>query len=127
MERLDLRDMYVIPDNYKPPMFSDLSTNSYYPNLNSIEYRYKPVDWDETNLHGFFEILIKNGNGTLVLATNNYTGRIWTGSIWGYHELSDVGVADKEVFKLRVESSITNMIFHSDDTVITQLLNKRKM
>lgn len=117
MERVDLRDMYETPEDYKPPLLSELPTNTYYPNLNSTEYRHKPVDWDETKLHSYFEILTENVNGTLVLATNSYVDRIWNGSIWGYHEMENVGVAEKEVFKLRLEAPVTNMVFQDEDMV----------
>lgn len=123
MNRLELREMYSIPESYKPPEISQLSTNTQYPNLNSIEYRYKPQDDTLVELHRFFEFLTVNAFGTIALATNNYNGRIWSASIFAYASFDDVGKEGKELFKLRVQASITALHWYCEDMVIDRQYN----
>lgn len=122
MNRVELREMYIIPESYQPPDMSELPTNTMYPNLNSSQYRHKTVDVDEIKLYRFCEIMEVNTMGTVVLATNNYNGRLWFGSIWGYRTFDDVLGPNKELFKLKLDATVTNIKFYDNDMVISYML-----
>lgn len=112
MNRVDLVEMYRIPDSYKPPPVSELQTCTSYPNLNSIEYRELPIQETTLRLNSFYELLEANGDqSTMILAANAYTNRLWNGSLYGYEKFHDIGVKEKESFKLILDASITNLRF----------------
>lgn len=109
--------MYATPESYQPPNISELSTNSQYPNMNSMQYRYKPIDYTQPELHQFFEFLTVNAFDLVAVAANNYNGRVWCGSVFAYDSFDQFGQTGKEVFSMRVEDSITSMEFYYDDMV----------
>lgn len=117
LDRVDLLEMYSLPNTYQPPQMSELDGNSLYPNLNSIEYRHKTSDQTKVQFHRFIEDISVNSMGTIALSTNIYTGRIWRGALWGYKDFEDVDKADKELFKMNSAAPITNVKFIDNDMV----------
>lgn len=124
LDRVDLLDMYSLPDAYQPPEMSELDGNSLYPNLNSIEYRHKAFDLNKVEFHRFIEDFAINSTGTIALSTNMYTGRIWKGALWGYKDCEDVGKADKELFKMNAVAPITNVKFIDNDMVSLHVIRQ---
>ena len=116
MERVDLNKAFGIPESYKPPNDHELRTNTEYPNLNSKEYRLKPID-QTTKLYNYYETLIKNNLGNYILVSNDYSGRLWRGSLWGFDNINDIAIEKKSAFRLQAASAITNIIYIEKNTV----------
>ena len=110
MPRVDLVKAFQTPASYQPPEVSQLSGSTYYPNLNSIEYRNKNAD-GSTKFSAFLSAIDVNEVGTVVIASNDYNSRKWTGSFWGYEKFEDVGVLNKELFKSAYDAPITSLRF----------------
>lgn len=117
MMQLNLREFYATPADYNPPPVEEMPTNTMYPNMNSMEYRFMPVDKSQVELYRFTETLAVNAFGQVAVASNNYNGRLWCSSIFAYESFDTFGQASKEIYKLRVESSITDLKFYYDDMV----------
>ena len=108
MQRVDLIDVYALPSSYNPPEISQLCTNTQYPNLNSIEYRFKESD-KTLKIQKFQEHIDINEFGNVVLGCNSYTDRVWDGSFWGFEGVEDFGDESKASYKLSTKSPITNI------------------
>lgn len=108
MNRVDLVDMYNLPASYQPPADSQLAHNTQYPNLNSREYEKRPADLT-LKVQKFHETIDVNELGNVVLACNDYTGRIWNGSFWGFESIDDFGDEQKAAYKLSCKASITHL------------------
>lgn len=113
MDRVDLAEVYKFPDWHQPPTdVNEMRTCTKYPNLNSCEYRNRPIQETATPMYPFFEWLETNDDqSTIVLATNSYVSRLWNGTIFGYERLHDVGQTDQEAFKLKLNASTTALKF----------------
>lgn len=112
MNFVKLSEMYKKPSFYSPPPPQELTNNSDFPNLNSLEYRVKKIDDDsDLKLQRFWEILEVDTLGQIVLVTNDYVTRIWNGSFWGYENFDDVGSEKLAVYNKRYEYLITNFKF----------------
>lgn len=115
----DFRAHFQPPSNYSPPTDAELIGSTQYPNLNSIEYRNLKVDPNIVKLLPFYESIAANEDqSTLLLTTNSYTGRLWNGSIFGYHRFEEIGVENAEQFKLNVESNISGIRFLDKQMVL---------
>jgi WD40 repeat protein len=111
MSFVKLSDMYIKPSFYQPPAAEELTDNTDFPNLNSIEYRVKKPTHTQPKLQNFWEILEVDSLGQIVLVTNDYVTRIWNGSFWGYESFEDVAVPDKAVYNKQYDHLITNFKF----------------
>lgn len=119
MNRVDLKDMYTLPASYNPPNAAQLSTNFVYPNLNSLEYRMKADDTaaNSKNITKFHDIVDINDFGCIVLGCNNYTGRKWNGTFYGFENVQDYGVEQKAKYKKQCPSTLTNIRFVESNMV----------
>lgn len=115
-----LSDMYKKPSFYTPPKPEQLTNNAEFPNLNSLEYRVKKIENTELKPQNFWEILEVDTLGQIVLVTNDYTTRFWTGSFWGYENFDDVGSKDKAVYSKGYDHLITNFKFVEPNIVSTR-------
>lgn len=122
MKRVNLTDMFVLPPSYQPPDIPELSTNTQYPNLNSLEYQHKVTTYELTSIPKYYEHFEINSQENVVLASNNYTGRIWEGSFWGFETIDDFGDFQKASYKLRCKAPITNIRY-----VEANVVNQTKM
>lgn len=117
MKRLNIAEMFAAPESYQPPEdISQFSTNTQYPNLNSREYLHKPYD-ETLRIQKFYEIVVSNELGNVVLACNDYVGRVWNGSLWGFEDITTFGDEGKASYKLRCQSPVTNMQFVESNMV----------
>lgn len=103
-----MAEVFSTPLSYNPPSNADLPGNIDYPNLNSKEYRIKKPSEDKI-IQPFFEAAEINENGQVILVSNEYIGRIWNGSVWGFENFDDVGKLEKSVFNLPFPSNVTNL------------------
>lgn len=126
MQRVNLVDMYSTPDFYKPPAADQLTNNTQYPNLNSLEYqkRTAPVTGPTSVRRNFFDFLRVNGLGNAVLVANRYTDRKWHGHFWGFECLEDVrgvetspAASDKVSYELCCKDTVTGVRFIDDNMV----------
>lgn len=108
MERANYIELFSKPNDYKPPEESELRTNTEYPNLNSKEYRKKPVI-RTSQIQRFFEAFSINEEGDVILASNNIRGRIWDGCVWGFKQIDDLGNHEKSCFVTHCDSPVTNL------------------
>lgn len=115
MKRVNMVDMFSYPDSYQPPDDAHLAANSQYPNLNSREYLNLEVD-ETLKLQKFHDIFEVNQLGNVVLGCNDYTTRIWNGSIWGFNSLAEYGNEDAS-YKLRCKANVTNVKYVEDNMV----------
>ncbi|KAJ6649760.1 Protein valois [Pseudolycoriella hygida] len=97
------------PSFYTPPPPNELTNNTDFPNLNTMEYRLKKLQI--TKPQSFWEILEVDTLGQIVLVTNDYVTRMWNGSFWGYENLDDVGSAEKAVYGKIYDHLITGFKF----------------
>lgn len=115
MRRVDYYEMYRTPAFHQPPPISELANNTMYPNMNSIEYRHKPISNDKTpnRMYPFLETFDISDDGTVILAANAYNDRVWTGALWGYNNFTDIdgNVNGKELFSLNFQTPITKLRF----------------
>lgn len=111
MNFVKLSEMYEKPSFYTPPSPEKLTNNADFPNLNSVEYRVKKTADGEIKLEKFWEILDVDTLGQIVLVTNDYVSRLWSGSFWGYESFDDVGHPDKALYTKRCDNLITNFKF----------------
>uniref|UniRef100_A0A336LXD5 CSON003223 protein n=1 Tax=Culicoides sonorensis TaxID=179676 RepID=A0A336LXD5_CULSO len=120
-ERIDLVSAFQIPHDYNPPRtYEEQQKSTYYPNFNTAEYRQKPVEI-EVKLLPFFQCITRNSEGTIVLGTNDYSGRIWNGTMFAYDDIDEESpnLYEKEVaFSSYVDSSVTDLKFVDDSTIL---------
>lgn len=103
---------FSAPANYNPPSDNQLDGNSQFPNLNSVEYRYRPHDEDTINVLPFYECLEANDDqSTILLATNSYTHRLWNGTVFGFARFADVGKRDGSIIQLAFDANVTGCRF----------------
>lgn len=110
MKHVDLAEMYKTPKYHQPPDISGLTNDTMYPNMNSIEYRNKPLVNNPTPVkrYNFLERIDIDENGMVAVAANTYTNRIWSGALWGYKNFDDT-VTNKNIFALDCKAPITNL------------------
>lgn len=99
------------PTDYNPPSDRELSGNTQFPNLNSVEYRYRPHD-DTINLLPFYERLEANPDQTtILLVTNSYTNRLWNSTVMGFTRFADVVKGDSSIIQLGFDANVTGCQF----------------
>lgn len=116
MNQLNMAEIFSTPLEYQPPVEGDLQHDSFYPNLNSLEYMKKAPDFN-LKLQKFYESIDINSDGHAALGCNDYTSRIWNGSLWGFDKIDDVGIADHAAYKLQCASTITDLKFAEKNIV----------
>lgn len=108
---VDYQKVYQIPEDYQPPVgYEAMAASTQFPNLNSNEYRAKPVTYEKKVLP-CIEILEKDTNNGYIVASNEISGRLWYGNIFGYKSFDDfrTGNIENSLFHIRTESTITQM------------------
>lgn len=109
-------DMFSYPESYQPPDDANLPSNSTYPNLNSREYLNRNPD-ESMSLQKYHDTFDVNSLGNVVLGCNDYTTRMWTGSVWGFDSVSDYGDQERASYKLRCTANVTNVKYVEDNMV----------
>lgn len=113
-KRMDMIDMFKEPPEYRPPgTAEELAASVDYPNLNSQQYRMtrKPV---ADVLHSCLEHAVRNSNGQIIVAGNNYTERRWGSSFYAWESAEDVLNESKASFKKQCRYSIMALKFTKD-------------
>ena len=75
--RYHLPGAFQRPKDYNPPKPDDLAGNTYFPELNSQEYRHKAIESVENKLLPFYYTLDQNDEGQFLLSCNNFYNRVW--------------------------------------------------
>lgn len=117
MNQISMPNIFATPEDYKPPPENQLKECTFYPNLNSTEYMKKPPNFN-IKLQKFYEAFDINENGSIALACNDYTARVWNGSLWGFENIEDFGNPEKATYKTRYQSTITDIKF-SDKSIVS--------
>ncbi|XP_055639847.1 protein valois [Toxorhynchites rutilus septentrionalis] len=114
IKRMNMIEMFQEPPEYRPPgTEQELAISVDYPNLNSLQYRMtrKP---SQNVLHPFLDHIACNCNGQTIVVGNDYTGRRWGSSFYGWENVEDVMVFPKAIFKRQCQYSITALKFTKD-------------
>lgn len=120
---IQFSDYFKAPLDYDPPKDNELDGSSQFPNLNSIEFRYRHSDVGITLLP-FYEIMAANEDQTtILLATNSYSQRLWNGTVFGYGRFDDIGKPDAALIRLSLDSNVTGMSFVQNAMVLFATAN----
>lgn len=121
---VDFRTLFQTPRSHCPPKDTELAGSTQYPNLNSIEFRHLESDLNSVQSSPFHEIIESNNDESFVfLATSSYTGRLWTGSLFGYENFDDVGKPAKEKLKHSIDSNIKGLRFIAEQMILLTTSN----
>lgn len=113
-KRMNMIDMFTDPPEYRPPGTAEEMAGSVdYPNLNSQQYRMTRKTAPIT-LNPCLEVAARNSTGQVVLAGNDYMGRRWGSSFYGWESAADVPNQSKACFKRQCRYSITALKFTKD-------------
>lgn len=75
--RYHLPGAFQRPKDYHPPKPEELSGNTFFPELNSQDYRHRAPKCVKNKFLPFFCTLDQNDEGQFLLGCNNYYDRIW--------------------------------------------------
>lgn len=114
-KRMNMIEMFTDPPEYKPPgTVEEIAGSVDYPNLNSQQYRMTRKTTTPTILNPCLELAARNSAGQVVLVGNNYMGRRWGSSFYGWENATDVPDQSKACFKRQCRYSITALQFTQD-------------
>ena len=115
LKKVNLVEAYLEPPEYDPPKdIKTLQTSTQYPNMNSVEYRLSSTCYDiGTAMQPFLEVIEQNQAGNIVIAGNNYTGRKFCGSFFGWESAKDGLLSDstETCFRMQCEYFIRAIKF----------------
>lgn len=115
---VDFNEHFRAPHDYNPPGDKDLDGNTQFPNLNSVEFRYRQQD-ESIRMLPFYELLESNQDQTtILLGTNSHTQRLWNATLFGYKRFSDIGNIETSCIKLTFDSNLTGIRFVDKSMVI---------
>lgn len=116
-DEFDFFTKFQVPRDYMPPeIYEDQVICNQYPNINTTQYRQKPVK-HETKIWPFYQCFARNSEGTIILGTNNYQSRIWNGSLYAFENVDEEKpkFETKDVaFKTSTETSVSVLKFIND-------------
>lgn len=107
-------EMFSEPPEYRPPgTAEELAGSVDYPNLNSLQYRMmrKP---SPNVLHPCLEHAARNSDGQVVVAGNDFYGRRWGSSFYGWERTGHAVDESKACFKRQCRYSVTALKFTKD-------------
>uniref|UniRef100_A0A182SDI3 Uncharacterized protein n=1 Tax=Anopheles maculatus TaxID=74869 RepID=A0A182SDI3_9DIPT len=117
--RVDLVSTYAVPDTYQPPeTLPELAKTTDYPNMNSLHYRLtKAIPLPEKKLPPFLDLAIVSCQGNVIVAGNNYTGRLWEGGFCGWETMADLFQEEKILFSNRCDAIVTALCYTTDNAL----------
>uniref|UniRef100_A0A1Q3EZI1 Putative wd40 repeat in seven bladed beta propellers n=1 Tax=Culex tarsalis TaxID=7177 RepID=A0A1Q3EZI1_CULTA len=114
-KRMNMIEMFTDPPEYRPPAtVEEMSGSVDYPNLNSQQYRMTRKPISPTVLNPCLELASRNSAGQVILVGNNYMGRRWDSSFYGWENAADIPDQSKACFKRQCKYSITAFRFTQD-------------
>ncbi|XP_053667295.1 methylosome protein 50-like [Anopheles marshallii] len=118
-KRVDMIATYSVPPTYHPPVtLSELAKSTDYPNMNSVQYRLtEAVPLPDKKLPPFLDLATVNEAGNVIVAGNNYTGRLWDGAFCGWQKVEDLFQEEKVTFSKQCDAIITALAYTMDDAL----------
>ncbi|XP_049279559.1 methylosome protein 50-like [Anopheles funestus] len=118
-KRVDMIATYSIPPSYQPPGTAQaLAKSTDYPNMNSVQYRLtEAVPLAEKKLPPFLDLATVSSAGNVIIAGNNYTGRLWEGGFCGWQKVEELFQEEKISFSRRCDAIITALSYSMDDAL----------
>ncbi|CAD6997037.1 protein valois [Ceratitis capitata] len=118
--------IFRMPEQHQPPDDSELAGNTNYPNLNSRDYAKRPLN-RHIRMHKAWECLSLNTEQQAVIGTNKLSGREWSGSLWGFEDVSDGSMLkpSNAAYKLQCQSLISCLDFVTENIFIVALRSGR--
>lgn len=108
-------EMFTDPPEYRPPAtVEEMACSVDYPNLSSQQYRMTRKTASPTVLNPCLDLAVRNSAGQVILVGNNYMGRRWDSSFYGWENAADVPDQSKACFKRQCRYSITALKFTKD-------------
>lgn len=118
-QRMNMIEMFTDPPEYRPPAtVEEMAGSVDYPNLNSQQYRMTRKTNAPTALNPCLELAARNSAGQVILVGNNYMGRRWESSFYGWENAADVPDQSKACFKRQCRYSITALQFTQDPNLV---------
>uniref|UniRef100_A0A182WGL8 Uncharacterized protein n=1 Tax=Anopheles minimus TaxID=112268 RepID=A0A182WGL8_9DIPT len=118
-KRVDMIATYGTPPSYRPPSTAyELAKSTDYPNMNSTQYRLtEAVPLAEKKLPPFLDLATVNGSGNVIVAGNNYTGRLWEGGFCGWPKVEDLLQEESISFSKRYDAIVTALCYSLDESL----------
>ncbi|XP_055596051.1 methylosome protein 50-like [Uranotaenia lowii] len=114
-KRVSLVDMFREPAEYKPPGTAvEIAASLDYPNLNSQQYRLTGKPTPVNRLYPCLDFVVQNSDELIIVAGNDFQGRRWCSSFYGWEAPERALDASKSCFKRQCRYSITALKFTKD-------------
>ncbi|XP_053697243.1 methylosome protein 50-like [Sabethes cyaneus] len=116
-KRLNMIEMFQEPPEYKPPgTVEQLAATLNYPNMNSQQYR-MTRKLPANVLHPCLECVVMNDQGLILVAGNDFMGRRWGSSLYGWDNINNVMDDSKASFKRQNRHIVTTLKFTRDSNL----------